>query len=175
MSQCCVWPTVIMLSTFYLLGASYLGFVVLINRWSVVRTVCALLWHVCAGLLSEGWRLGVKVGLSAAILWVILIYHLQDRVIFVYNEIINFYIFFGRHHCNCIIPNYLRIFPFWLFSQFPWYCLCFRVYVIERRGRVVDTPASNSGGLKFESRPGDRLCRLRFFVVFLSPSRWMQA
>jgi hypothetical protein len=48
----------------------------------------------------------VKVGLSAAILYVILIYHLQDRMIFVYNEIINFYIFFGRqnilHHSKLV-------------------------------------------------------------------------
>jgi hypothetical protein len=27
----------------------------------------------------------------------------------------------------------------------------------ERRGRVVNTPASNSGGLRFKSRPGYRL------------------
>jgi hypothetical protein len=40
----------------------------------------------------------------------------------------------------------------------------------ERR-RVVNTPASYSGGPGFKRRPGDRLSWLRVFVVFLSPSR----
>jgi hypothetical protein len=38
------------------------------------------------------------------------------------------------------------------------------------RGRVVNTPASYSGGLRFECRCGDELSMLRFFVGFLSPS-----
>jgi hypothetical protein len=46
-------------------------------------------------------------------------------------------------------------------------------YVTERRGRVVNTPASYSGDQGFRSRPGDRLSCLRFFVVSISPSRRM--
>jgi hypothetical protein len=44
---------------------------------------------------------------------------------------------------------------------------------IERRGRVVSTPASYSGVPGFTSRPGNRLSWLRPFVVFLSLSRRM--
>jgi hypothetical protein len=43
----------------------------------------------------------------------------------------------------------------------------------ERRGRVVNTHVSNSGGLGFKFQPGDRLSWVRFVVVFLSPSRKM--
>jgi hypothetical protein len=43
----------------------------------------------------------------------------------------------------------------------------------ERRGRIISTPAAYSGGPRFKSRPGNRLSWLRFFVVFLSPSRQM--
>jgi hypothetical protein len=38
------------------------------------------------------------------------------------------------------------------------------------RGRVVNTPASYSEGFGLKSRPGHRLSKLRFFVVFPSPS-----
>jgi hypothetical protein len=40
----------------------------------------------------------------------------------------------------------------------------------ERRGRLVNTSASYSGGPDFKSHSGDRLFRLRPFVVFLAPS-----
>jgi hypothetical protein len=43
----------------------------------------------------------------------------------------------------------------------------------ERRGRVVKTPASYSGGSVLKYGPGDRLPWLRGFVIFLSLSRWM--
>jgi hypothetical protein len=39
----------------------------------------------------------------------------------------------------------------------------------ECRNLVVNSPASYSGGPGFNSRPGDRLCSLRFFLVVLSP------
>jgi hypothetical protein len=39
----------------------------------------------------------------------------------------------------------------------------------ERRGRVVDTPASYLGGPGFKSWPGDRLFRLRVFRGFPHP------
>jgi hypothetical protein len=38
---------------------------------------------------------------------------------------------------------------------------------------VVNATASYSGGPRFKSWPGDRLSRLRLFVVYLSPSRQM--
>jgi hypothetical protein len=38
-----------------------------------------------------------------------------------------------------------------------------------RRGRVVNSSASYSGGFGLKSLPGDRLSLLRFFVVFLRP------
>jgi hypothetical protein len=41
----------------------------------------------------------------------------------------------------------------------------------ERRGRVVNTPASYPGGPGFKFRPFDRLSWLIFFVVSLSPIR----
>jgi hypothetical protein len=41
----------------------------------------------------------------------------------------------------------------------------------KRRGRVVNTPASYSGGVRFKSRAKDWLSGLRIFVGFLSPSR----
>jgi hypothetical protein len=44
---------------------------------------------------------------------------------------------------------------------------------IARRGRVVSSLASYSGGPGFKSRPGGRLPWLRVFMVFLSPSRQM--
>jgi hypothetical protein len=40
-----------------------------------------------------------------------------------------------------------------------------------RRCRVVNTPATYSGGSMFKSRPGERLYWLRFLVVFLILSR----
>jgi hypothetical protein len=40
----------------------------------------------------------------------------------------------------------------------------------ERCDRLVNTPVSCSGGTRLKYRPGDRLSRLKFFVVFLSPS-----
>jgi hypothetical protein len=43
------------------------------------------------------------------------------------------------------------------------------ILVTESSGRVVNTPASYSGGPRFKSRPGDRLSWLRFFVVFSIP------
>jgi hypothetical protein len=43
----------------------------------------------------------------------------------------------------------------------------------ERRGPVVGTPASYSGGPAFKSRPGGRLSWLTFPVVFLIPLRQM--
>jgi hypothetical protein len=43
----------------------------------------------------------------------------------------------------------------------------------ERRGRVVNTPASYSGGRRFESRPQRPLKLIEFFVVFLSSSMLM--
>jgi hypothetical protein len=43
----------------------------------------------------------------------------------------------------------------------------------KRRGRVVSTSASYSGGPGFKSRPADMLSRLRIFVVFLGPSMQM--
>jgi hypothetical protein len=65
-------------------------------------------------------------------------------------------------------------------QEHPWHCLrCLRQYFFsemtnyhcstEHRGRVVNTPAWNSEGPGFISRPGDWLPWLRFFVVFLSP------
>jgi hypothetical protein len=42
--------------------------------------------------------------------------------------------------------------------------------ITERRGWVVNTPASYSGGPWFRSWPGGRLSCLRVFVVFLSHS-----
>jgi hypothetical protein len=43
----------------------------------------------------------------------------------------------------------------------------------ERCGRVVNIPASYSGGPVFKSRPWDWLSRQRFSVFFLGPSRRM--
>jgi hypothetical protein len=43
----------------------------------------------------------------------------------------------------------------------------------ERSGRLVSTSASYSGGPGFKCWAGDRLPRLRFLLVFLSPSRQM--
>jgi hypothetical protein len=43
----------------------------------------------------------------------------------------------------------------------------------ERRGWVLNTAASYSGGPVFKPRPGDRLSWLAFLVVFLIPSRKM--
>jgi hypothetical protein len=45
--------------------------------------------------------------------------------------------------------------------------------VTERRGRVVNTSASYSGGPGFKSRSRDRPSWLRYFVIFLSPSKRM--
>jgi hypothetical protein len=50
-------------------------------------------------------------------------------------------------------------------------CSWYRVikYLIERLGRVLNNPASYSGGAGLKSWPEDRLSLLRFFVAFLSP------
>jgi hypothetical protein len=45
------------------------------------------------------------------------------------------------------------------------------ILATERRGRVVNIPALYSGDHEFTSLPGDRLSSLRFFVVFVGPSR----
>jgi hypothetical protein len=45
----------------------------------------------------------------------------------------------------------------------------------EPRGRVVNTPASYSGGPGFKSPSRDRLSWLSFIVGFISPSRQMSA
>lgn len=44
----------------------------------------------------------------------------------------------------------------------------------ERRGRVLSTPALYWGGVGFESRHGDQLSLLEFFVVFFGPSKRMR-
>jgi hypothetical protein len=43
-----------------------------------------------------------------------------------------------------------------------------KIWFTERRSKLVNAPASYSGGPGFTSRPGDRLSWLRGFVVFLS-------
>jgi hypothetical protein len=43
----------------------------------------------------------------------------------------------------------------------------------ERRGRVVNTPASYFGGLGLKSSSRDRISWLRFLVIFLGPPRRM--
>jgi hypothetical protein len=43
--------------------------------------------------------------------------------------------------------------------------------VTERLCRVVNTPASHSGGPWLKFRPENRLSWLKFFVVFFSSSR----
>jgi hypothetical protein len=48
-------------------------------------------------------------------------------------------------------------------------CLVMKKLVSEHRGQVVSTLDLYSGSLWFKSRPGDRLCCLRVFVVILSP------
>jgi hypothetical protein len=50
----------------------------------------------------------------------------------------------------------------------PWKSKVLNIHT-ERRDKVVNTPASYSGGPVFKSRPGDLLSWLRVFVVFLSP------
>jgi hypothetical protein len=46
-------------------------------------------------------------------------------------------------------------------------------FLTKRGGRVVNSPASYSGGPAFKSRPQVWLSDLRFLVAFLSPSRLM--
>jgi hypothetical protein len=44
------------------------------------------------------------------------------------------------------------------------------IIIIERRSRVVSTPASYSGGPEFKSRPGDRLS----WQVFCGSPQFLQ-
>jgi hypothetical protein len=74
---------------------------------------------------------------------------IADRFTYILVILINFTVGLQNH-------SFLR------FSQYE---------VTERRGRVVNTPASYSWGSGFKSRPGDRLSWLRFFVVIFSLSR----
>jgi hypothetical protein len=48
-----------------------------------------------------------------------------------------------------------------------------RLSLTERSGRLVNTPASYTGGPGLNCRHGDRLSRLRLFVVYLSSFRQM--
>jgi hypothetical protein len=46
--------------------------------------------------------------------------------------------------------------------------ILYEQHATGRRGRVLSTPASCSGGTGFKSRPADRLYVLMLFVVLLS-------
>jgi hypothetical protein len=75
--------------------------------------------------------------------------------------------------CLSPTPQPIHMSPSLFLKKIPLYVSENSTGVTGRRGRVVSTPASYSGGPGFKSRPGDRLYWLRFFVVFLSPSRKM--
>jgi hypothetical protein len=52
-------------------------------------------------------------------------------------------------------------------------CLSLSRQSTERRGRVVNTPASYFGGLGLKSSSRNRISWLRFLVIFLGPTRRM--